>query len=769
MATLLYRLGKTAYRRWPWFVAAWLVVLVGVGAVAGTLAKPMTDSFSIPGIPSEEAADLQAELFPGSKDAFDQAAVTVVVAAPAGSDLADPQVSADVDALVAELEALPQTAPDLQLANPVEAADQQRRQMLDAAEESGSPRKQAMADAEALSPLSEDGRVGLISFELDVESVMDVEEETRDAVQDALATARDDGLVAEANGSAMSSAAPPGATSELIGIGFALVVLVLTFGSLAAAGLPVLTAMLGVGLGITGITAATAFMDIGSSTPTLATMIGLAVGIDYALFILARYRSELDHTEEREEAVGVAVGTAGSAVVFAGLTVIIALVALIVVRIPFLTSMGVAAAATVAIAVLVALTLLPAILGALRSKAFAGQVRRYVPDRDQHGHVVNNGVRWARFVGRAPVVAVLLTVVSLGAIALPLGNLHLAFPTDSTAAADTTQRQASDLVADAFGPGRESPMVVVVDGRGVEDPDERPAAYGEVVGWAAAQDDVVNAQVIGMNEEGTGAQVLLTPATGPEDSETEELLTALREGQEQIEDETGTTVGVTGLTAITTDVSDRLAEALPVYLAVVIGLAFVLLMLVFRSVLIPLTATLGFLLSVLATLGATVAVFQEGAFGLMEGQPIVSFMPIFLIGVVFGLAMDYQVFLVTRIREAHIHGASFREAVVDGFRNSARVVTAAALIMTSVFAAFMLIDEPIIRSMGFALAVAVLFDAFVVRMVLVPALLYLLHEKSWWLPGWLDRILPVVDVEGESLHRPHLEEHYRPVSRELVS
>jgi RND superfamily putative drug exporter len=262
--------------------------------------------------------------------------------------------------------------------------------------------------------------------------------------------------------------------------------------------------------------------------------------------------------------------------------------------------------------------------------------------------------------------------------------------------------------------------------------------------------------------------VLVTPATGPEDAETEELLTALRDGEGEIEKATGATVGVTGLTAITTDVSDRLAGALPVYLALVVGLAFILLVLVFRSVLIPLTATLGFLLSVLATLGATVAVFQNEAFGLFESQPIVSFMPIFLIGVVFGLAMDYQVFLVTRIREAHIHGAPFREAVVDGFRNSARVVVAAALIMTSVFAAFMLLDEPIVMMMGFALAAAVVFDAFVVRMVLIPALLYLMHEWSWWMPTWLDRLLPEVDVEGEKLDRPHLEDHYRRATRETV-
>jgi RND superfamily putative drug exporter len=582
-----------------------------------------------------------------------------------------------------------------------------------------------------------------------------VEVATQDAVKDALAEARDAGLFAEANGSGMGSMEEPGGTSELIGIGVALVVLVLTFGSLVGAGLPILTALFGLGLGITGITAMTAFMDIGSSTPMLATMLGLAVGIDYALFILARYRTELHDTDDREEAIGIAVGTSGSAVVFAGLTVLIALSALAVVGIPFLTAMGLAAAATVLVAVLVALTLLPAILGMLKSKAFGGKVRRYQPRRDEDGRILNNGVRWARLVGRRPVAAVLLVVVALGALALPLRDMHLAFPTDSTAPSDTTQRKASDLISEAFGPGREAPMLMVVDAGDVAE-DDRDAAFDEVVSWIEDKDGVVNAQVAMTNAADadtapTGAQILITPEFGPDDSRTEDLLAELRDGQSGLEAATDTTVGVTGLTAITTDVSERLADALPIYLAVVIGLAFVLLMIVFRSILVPLTATLGFLLSVLATLGATVAVFQEGAFGWMEGQPLVSFMPIFLIGVVFGLAMDYQVFLVTRVREAYVHGASPREAIVDGFRNSARVVTAAALIMTSVFAAFMLQDDPIIKSMGFALAAAIIFDAFIVRMVLIPALMYLLGDKAWWLPRWLDRLLPNVDVEGDSL------------------
>ena len=753
MATLLYRLGKTAYRRWPLFLAGWIIAMLAVGTFAATMSKPMSDSFSIPGIPSEKAADLQAELIPGAQDAFDQATVNVVVAAPEGQRLDDPQVRREVDALVSDLAALPQMPAEAPLANPVDAAAQQEEQVLGAAKEAGTPTDVAQDNAAALSPLSQDGRVGQISFQLDVETVADVELSTIEALEDTMAEHRVDGLQVEANGSGSAGMPEINATSELIGIAVALVVLVLTFGSLVAAGLPILIAVFGIGIGIAGVTGMTAFTDIGSTTPMLATMIGLAVGIDYTLFILARYRTELHHTDDREEAVGISVGTAGSAVVFAGLTVLIALAALAVVRIPFLTTMGLAASVTVLIAVLVALTLLPAVLGLLKSKAFGGRVRRYAPTREADGHVLNNGVRWARLVGRKPAVVALLAVVGLGALAVPLKDLHLAFPTDSTAAADTTQRKASDLVADAFGPGRDAPLLVVVDGREADDPQ---AAYGAVTEWAAGQDDVANAQVVVMNEAGTGAQVMVTPESGAEDTATQALLQDLRDGQEAIQDETGTEIGVTGLTAITTDVSDRLSDALPIYLAVVVGLAFILLMLVFRSVLVPLTATFGFLMSVLATLGITVAVFQEGAFGVMEGQPIVSFMPIFLIGLVFGLAMDYQVFLVTRMREAHVHGMSTRDAIVDGFRNSARVVTAAAAIMISVFAAFILIDEPIIKSMGFALAIAVLFDAFVVRMALIPALMYLLGEKAWWLPSWLDRLLPNVDVEGEQLERAHL-------------
>ncbi|CAM3669349.1 MMPL family transporter [Smaragdicoccus niigatensis] len=748
MATLLYRLGKGAYRRWPIAIAVWLIAIIGVGAVAGTMSNPMSNSFSIPGIESEKAANLQSELFGGGKSAMDQASVSLVVAAPEGHTLTEPKYADAVNGLLTDL-ADGSQMPKTPLVGPVEAAAGQKQMMVTAAEARGTPADVAEANAAAMSPLSPDERVGTINFAFDVPTITDVKPEAQKDVTAAMDAARKTGLTVEASGPGMQSQEQAGASSEMLGVAVALVVLALTFGSLVAAGLPLITALIGVGLGVSGITAMTAFTEVGASTPMLATMIGLGVGIDYALFILARYRSELEKTDDRAEAIGIAVGTAGSAVVFAGATVIIALAALSVTGIPFLAAMGWGAAATVTVAVFVALTLLPAVLGIFKSKAFAGRIRREKP---KHASGETNGVRWARLVGRAPIAVAMIVFIGLGAIALPLKDLHLALPGDSTASEQTTQRKASDLISESFGPGRQAPMLVVVDGRALNAAD-RPGAYGQILNWIDLHDDVANAQIVASNADGSGAQIMITPKSGPESVATEMLLDSLREGQPSIESKTGTTIGVTGLTAIQTDVSKKLADALPVYLAVVIGLAFVLLMVVFRSLLVPLTATLGFLLSVLATLGATVLVFQEGAFGWFHGQPIISFMPIFLIGLVFGLAMDYQVFLVTRMREAHVHGMSAREAVIDGFRSSARVVTAAALIMISVFSGFMLMDEPIVQSMGFALAVAVFFDAFIVRMALIPALMFLMGEKAWYLPKWLDRILPKVDVEGESLQK----------------
>ncbi|MDV2477595.1 MMPL family transporter [Rhodococcus zopfii] len=766
MATYLYRIGRFAYRRKGTVLSIWLAVLVLFGVGAATLSGPTTDSFSIPGTPAQQAQDLLAERFPNAADPMGALNARFVFAAPDGQTLDEPQNKAAMNEVLAAARGIDRVTeaakidpaaatPEQQqgvLVDPVTADAGLVERMKAAAQQQGGTEESALADAAALSPLSADRTVGFVTVPFDG-TFTDVDDTMREQIAAAADVGRDAGLNVQVSGTAAAEAEMPGGLTELIGIGVAAVVLALTFGSLVAAGLPLITAIIGVGIGSLGITIATGFADLSSMTPTLAIMIGLAVAIDYSLFIVSRFRHEITATADRAEAAGRAVGTAGSAVVFAGLTVIVALVALSVVGIPFLSAMGYAAAFTVFVAVLIAITLLPAILGLFGGKAFAGRlpgVKANDPEADSEKP--GAAQRYIGWVTRKPLIPLVAGVLILGIAAVPALNLRLALPTEATGDPQTSSRQAYDLIDEAFGPGRNGPLLVVADARDADM--SSPAAFGAVVQDLYEHDEVVNAQIVGVNEAGDTAQIMVTPRSGPSEAATMDLVADLRAGEADFNARTGISYGITGQTALEGDVSETLQSALVPYLAVVVGLAFILLMLVFRSILVPLTATLGFLLSVLATFGATVAIFQEGWGGLISNpQPLVSFMPIFLIGVVFGLAMDYQVFLVTRMREDYVHGATATEAVRTGFRHGARVVSAAAIIMISVFAAFVAEPNAFIKSIGFALAAAVFFDAFVVRMVIIPAVMALLGDKAWWLPKWLDRILPNVDVEGEKLTR----------------
>ncbi|NLG55582.1 MAG: MMPL family transporter [Rhodococcus sp.] len=766
MATYLYRIGKFAYRSKGIVLAAWLAILVLMGVGAATLSGPTQDSFAIPGTPAQQAQDLMAERFPelGDENPMMALSARYVFVAPDGETLDTPENQAAMDATlerirqidrvkdVAKAEPTEDGAPGA-LLNPVVADAGMTEMMRAQAEQQGTPEDVASANASAMSPLNSDGTVGYVVVPFDGEFT-DVTDELREQVRAAGDPARDAGLRVEISGAVAQEMDMPGGTAELIGLAVAAVVLILTFGSLVAAGLPLITAIIGLMVGISGITIATGFMDLGSMTPTLAVMIGLAVAIDYSLFIVSRFKHELTVVEDRSEAAGRAVGTAGSAVVFAGLTVIIALLALRVVGISFLTDMGLAAAFTVFIAVLVALTLLPAIRGLFGRKAFAGKVpflaQRDLEGDSEEGGKPNFALRYANAVVRRPIIPLVAGIIVLILVALPAANLRLSLPTEATGDPSKSSRQAYDLVSEGFGAGKNGPLLIVADARDASVP--AGEAFGEVVALVSADEDVVNAQIVAMNEAGDTAQIMVTPASGPSEPETIDLVNRIRGEESALNESIGVSYGVTGQTAMELDVSERLLDALPPYLGVVVGLAFILLLLVFRSILVPLTAALGFLLSIIATFGATVAIFQEGWGGLISNpQPIVSFMPIFLIGVVFGLAMDYQVFLVTRMREEYVHGASAKEAVTIGFNHGARVVSAAAVIMISVFAAFMFEDDALIKSMGFALAAAVFFDAFIVRMVIIPSVMAFLGDKAWWLPKWLDKILPNVDVEGEKL------------------
>ncbi|MEV6438620.1 MMPL family transporter [Streptomyces anulatus] len=718
MATFLYKLGRLTFRRRRFVALIWVALLAVAGIGAATAPAATSSSFSIPGTEAQRAFDLLEERNPGTS--ADGATARVVFKAPEGEKVTDPANKSEITGIVKELR-------------------------------SGSKQIASVADPFEAQAVSQNGSTAYISVSYQVSS-MELTDASRDSLENAGKDAQKSGMKVEIGGDALQ-VMPHTGTAEIIGVVIAAIVLVITFGSLVAAGLPLVTALVGVGIGVSTITALASVLDLGSTTSILAMMIGLAVGIDYALFIVSRYRAELAEGREREEAAGRAVGTAGSAVVFAGLTVVIALVGLAVVNIPMLTKMGFAAAGTVAIAVLIALTLVPAALGFAGKRVMGRKARKAAEAEKSPEAKPNMGTRWARFVLRKPVWVMLVGVLGLGIIAVPAASLEMGLPDDGAQPKSTTQRQAYDMLSDGFGPGFNGPLLVVVDTKNSSD------------GKAAADRVSEEIEAIGVgavippafNKAGDTATITVIPKDRPSSHATEEVVHSIRDAGADVKSDTGAEVLVTGATAMNIDFSQKMNDALLPYLALVVGLAFLLLMLVFRSILVPLKAALGFLLSVVAALGAVVAVFQWGwlgsLFGVEQTGPIMSMMPIFMVGVVFGLAMDYEVFLVTRMREAYVHGESPGQAIVTGFKHGARVVTAAAVIMMAVFSGFIGSSEQMIKMIGFSLAIAVFFDAFVVRMAIVPAVLALLGKKAWWLPRWLDRALPNVDVEGEKLQK----------------
>jgi putative drug exporter of the RND superfamily len=720
MALFLYRLGRATFLHRRLMLGLWVLILVGSSLAAATLKGTTSTSFSIPGTEAQAAIDTLQARFPAA--GATGASARVVFAAPEGATLTDPANAAKVGDVLASLRAAPKVA--------------------------------FVSDPFTTGAVSPDGHVAYAQVAYMVPSP-ELTEADRETLKAAVAAGRASGLTAEVGGNALQAVPEQGA-SEAIGILIAAVVLVITFGSFIAAGLPLVTALVGIGIGVGLITAATGFVELSATTSILAVMIGLAVSIDYALFILSRFRSELADDADLDpfEAIGRAVGTAGSAVVFAGLTVIIALTGLSLVGIPILTEMGVAAAVTVAVAVLVAVTLLPALIGFAGLRVLGRRIERRTKGSDEPERQTV-WLRWPTFISRRPLLVLVAAVGLLVVIALPAIDLRLGLPDDSVAGPSTTQRKAYDLLAHGFGAGFNGPLTVVLE---ANDTADAATAAQTVAGTIGALDDVLFVAPAVFNQAGDTAILTVIPSSAPSSAETVRLVAAIRAAAPSIETQTGIAVGVTGQTAISIDISRKMGDALLPYLLVVVGLAFLLLTLVFRSLLVPLTATLGFLLSVLATFGAVVAVFQWGWFGGLIGveQPsaIVSMLPLFMIGVVFGLAMDYQVFLVTRMREEHVHGLEAVKAVILGFTHGAPVVTSAALIMMGVFGGFVLGADAFVKSIGFAFAVAVFFDAFVVRMTIVPAVLVLLRERAWWLPGWLDRLLPDMDVEGSALeHR----------------
>lgn len=828
MAKFLFRVGRWSYlNKWK-VIIAWVLLLAGVGGAAAALMKPMTSEFSISGTPAIEATYRTVELFPEGGNPANAASVNLVFKAPDGEKLSNPENSEAIDEVITYLEDNLAMGDTMRFGNPIEFSPEFEQGVVDQFTEMGLPEEAAREDADNLSMVNEDETIAYTTFNFDAESPYSVEQSDKDIVTDAMNIGRDLGLQVEAGGAGFGDEIAVNTTSELIGLGVAFLVLIFTFGSLVSAGMPLISAVIGVGLGSLGLFIATHWVELNNITPVLAVMIGLAVGIDYALFILSRYRSERE-TKDGPDAAGMAAGTAGSSVVFAGATVFIALFALIVANIGFLTAMGLAAAGTVAISVVVALTLIPALLGVLGDKAFAGRIpgvagnRRRAkknksnkqdmkssqlanevgvagdqiadaefgaaapaeaePPKGKFRMTPTMGNRWVRLVRKMPGVVMAFVVLSLGALSAPVLNMELSLPADTTSNPDTTQRKAADLLSEGFYPGINGPFLVIVDAENIntESAALQPlmAAQGEdstveeqaqLSSYMYTADalkrvgGVRHAQIVGLSEDGQAAQIMVSPQTSPTDVATVGVASALREATSRIEDATGAELGMTGLTAVQLDITERLEEAMPLYLALVVGLAILLLFLVFRSLLVPLVAALGFLLSVGSAFGLTVLVWQEGLWDLVPAPgPLISFMPIFLIGVTFGLAMDYQVFLVTRMREHYSHtggepspGSPYSgvdESTIVGFTQGARVVTAAAIIMISVFVAFINQPLPFIQIFGFALAVAVFFDAFFIRMSLVPATMFLMGKATWWLPKWMDKAMPPLDIEGTALEK----------------
>lgn len=543
---------------------------------------------------------------------------------------------------------------------------------------------------------------------------------------------------------------------EIVGLVIAAVVLFVMLGTLIAAGLPVLSAILGVGVSATATMALSAVIDMTSTTPVLGVMLGLAVGIDYSLFILNRHRKQLKAGMSISDSIALANGTSGNAVLFAGLTVIIALVALNLTGIGFLGLMGTMGALSIFVAVAVALTFTPAILRligmrVLNKKELAKLAAGDLQDENEHPKNENRPV----FVNRHPIITVIATVAVLMVAAIPMQSMRLGLPDGSSEPVDTTQYRAFKLTSAAFGEGFNGGVATVVNLDKPIAEDDEVKIQAEIATELYALDNVSAVVPAGISDDRRTLLFQVVPATSPASAETETLVYDIRELATQIESDYQGQVGVTGFTASNIDISQKLADALPIYLGTVILLSILLMILVFRSIMVPLLASAGFLLTVFATLGSVVAVYQWGWLGALfdvhDPGPILNFLPTILIGILFGLAMDYQLFLTSGMREAYAHGKSPKEAINHGIHLSRAVVVAAAIIMITVFGGFAFSHLAMIRPVGFGLAIGVLFDAFLVRLLLVPAAMSMLGKAAWWMPKWLDRLLPDVDVEGAKL------------------
>ena len=714
MSRLLYRWGRFAARR-PWVViGVWLALSAGVVLGSATLGREMKDSFEVPGLDSQTAVELL------SATGSDNGGITAQVVATPLTDgttfTGSPAAREQLAEVRAALAAMPHV----------------------------------VTTSQAISP---DGRVALIRLQYPTaESLSDAD---LVSLKDVVAQEREQTpLRLESGGELYFTFEEAGAgAGELIGIVAAMIILLVAFGSFIAMGLPVGLAVFGLALGISSLSLINLVFDIPSWAPQVASMIALGVGIDYALFLVTRHREFLAEGLPVPEAVGRALATAGQAVLFAGGTVVIAVLGMAFAGIPFMTAAGVATSAIVLVMVLASLTLLPAFLG-LAGQRINRRGHRGIVTADAHP-VSRRWMRWGTHVSRHAWAYTIGTTAFLLLLTAPVLALRLGFPDEGSLPPSRTERAAYDLVAEGFGPGINGPLVVVVDTAG------DAGVLAPLREAIAADPGVASVSPPETIEGTTVATMLAVPTTAPQDDGTVDTIARLREQAfPSALSGTAAEAHIGGQTASWADIGAKVRDRLPLFVGAVILMSFLLLMLVFRSVLVPLKAAAMTLLSLGAAYGVIVAVFQRGwgaeLIGLESTIPVIPFIPMFMFAVLFGLSMDYEVFLLSRVREEYVRTGDSSAAVIRGIASTARVITSAALIMICVFMGFVLDDDPATKMMGLGLATAVLVDATIVRMVLVPSTMTLLGRANWWLPAWLDRLLPDVDIDGtrEGLAEP---------------
>lgn len=718
MAKYLYRLGYWSAENKKKTFLGTLGLLIAAILLTLNMGVSFSEEMTIPGTKSEEAGKLLEKEFPSSNKYG--GTIQLVMKAPKNESLDSDDNMKVITEMLENIQKDPQVT---KVATPVD-----------------------------LGNLNKDRSIGFATVTYK-KPANKVTEASKERVLESIEITRDKDIQTDLAGDVAFSEVEVGGITEALGVAVAYLILALTFTSFLAAGMPVLSAIIGLGIGLLLVLTGTNFLDIPSFALSLAAMLGLAVGIDYSLFIISRFRQQLAKGDSVKEAIAIATGTAGSAVVFAGATVIIALLGLSTAGVPFLTMMGISAALCVLVAIFIAIMLVPAILGALGHKVGPSRKNVVLQKISRTKGKENGYEKWGNYVIKRPLLTTLTGIALLVMLAIPFFHMQLALPDNGMKSEETTERRAYDLLEEAYGSGYHAPLVIVAEkmSTDVNTKEALASIREELEGFKNVQ-SITPAMP---NASGDVYMMSLTPETGPSDIKTTKLVKSMREKAENIADQTGMNIMVTGATAVSIDISEKLNDALPKFALLIVGFAFVLLLLVFRSILVPLKAVLGFLLSLGATLGFVVFVLQDGnlieLFGFPTASPLLSFLPVIVIGILFGLAMDYEVFLVSRMREEFSRTGDPRQAILVGMRESGGVVTAAGLIMMAVFLGFMMAPDPIIKSMGFALTFGILFDAFIVRMTIVPAIMALMGKTAWYLPKWLDRILPNIDIEGESI------------------